>query len=73
MKQLGKVCSNRIFDSGYLQFGAENKKLILQKLREKSGYFTENTHSDWACVKASIDWTACRSAETDGKNIALWT
>ena len=45
--------------------------MILQKLREKSGYFTENTHSDWACVKASIDWTACRSAETDGKKYSI--
>lgn len=62
-----KYARTVFFDSGYLQFGAQDKKLILQKLREKSCYFTENTHSDWACVKASIDWTACRSAETDGK------
>ena len=66
-----KYARTVFFDSGYLQFGAENKKLILQKLREKSGYFTENTHSDWACVKASIDWTACRSAETDGKKYSI--
>ena len=30
-----KYARTVFFDSGYLQFGAENKKLILQKLREK--------------------------------------
>ena len=70
VKQLGKSMLEPYFLIAAI-FSSELriKRLILQKLQEKSGYFTENTHSDWACVKASIDWTACRSAETDGKKI----
>ena len=39
---------------------------MLEKLKEKSSFFSEDTHSKMTCVRTSLEWKPIRSAEVDG-------
>lgn len=55
------------FEGGYISFcSIEDKKLVLEKLKEKSSFFSEDTHSKMTCVRTSLEWKPIRSAEVDG-------
>ena len=44
----------------------EDKKFVLAKLKEKSSFFSEDTHSKMMCARTSLEWKPIRSAEVDG-------
>lgn len=51
----------------YISFcSIEDKKFVLAKLKEKSSFFSEDTHSKMMCARTSLEWKPIRSAEVDG-------
>ena len=62
-----KYKNTAYFDGGYISFcSIEDKKFVLAKLKEKSSFFSEDTHSKMMCVRTSLEWKPIRSAEVDG-------
>lgn len=62
-----KYKNTAYFDGGYISFcSIEDKKFVLDKLKEKSSFFSEDTHSKMTCVRTSLEWKPIRSAEVDG-------
>ena len=62
-----KYKNTAYFEGGYISFcSIEDKKFVMDKLKEKSSFFSEDTHSKMTCVRTSLEWKPIRSAEVDG-------
>ena len=67
-----KYKNTAYFEGGYLQFcSIEDKKVVLAKLKEKSDYFSEDTHSKIPGIMSSLYWEPIRSAEVDGHKYSV--